>query len=559
MKKLSISGLRIRTKMILLFSILVLISITIVGFTTYTITKNYIVNDIQNSLSSSTKTMINQISLLEGAYNSSEFGAKLQYVIESEKASYITRGLKPQIYIFDRQLNSIRWQDGSLEKEENNVISKSQIAEMFKKNNGLIHTKLSNNDVLISYRYIIEKDWLYVIIVSENAYLKPVYEIRNATLLIGLFSLIFAFILSMIGTKGITEPLTKLQKVFNKISTGDLKTVSDIKTGSLEIVNISNSVSYMVSNLRDIVQKIYKIIEGLNAHAETFKDVSVKSIEKTKEIFESMKEISSGSEKQKIAIENTTNNIVEIKSSANLMMLNVDKTVNSAKVMNETAVMGLNAIENVAENMKAISLSVQDTYELFKRLVVNSKKINDIVDIIKNISKQTHLLSLNTAIEAAKAKEHGRGFRVVADEIRKLSVDSENAIVQASAILSEVLDEIYSANTRIEKEKDVIAKGLSISERAKENFNDIYMNIKITKENILELEGYIKKVTGNLDKIMSDALIVKEISAGFNQNAGAVEKNIDEEYEMIINLEKATNDLIDYAQLLNESVKDFKI
>ncbi|MDI3310519.1 MAG: methyl-accepting chemotaxis protein [Thermoanaerobacterium sp.] len=559
MKKLSIYSLRIRTKMILLFSILVLISITIVGFTTYTITKNYIVNDIQNSLSSSTKTMINQISLLEGAYNSSEFGAKLQYVIESEKADYDIRGLKPQIYIFDRQFDSIRWQDGSLKKEESNVISKSEITEMFKKNNGLIHTKLSNNAVLISYRYIIEKDWLYVIIVSENAYLRPVDEIRNATLLIGFFSLILAFLLSIVGTKGITKPLTKLQKVFSKISTGDLKIASDIKAGSFEIVNISNSVSYMVSNLRDMVQKIYKIIEGLNTHAEVFKDVSAKSIEKTKEIFESMKEISSGSEKQKIAIENTANNIIEIESAANLMMSNVDKTVNSAKVMNETAVMGLNAIQSVAENMKAISLSVQDTYELFKRLVINSKKINDIVDIIKNISKQTHLLSLNAAIEAAKAKEHGRGFRVVADEIRKLSEDSENAIVQASTILSEVLDEIYSANTRIEKEKDVIAKGLSISKKAEENFNDIYMNIKITKENILELEEYIKKVMGNIDKIMSEALIVKEISAGFNQSAGDVEKNIDEEYEMIINLEKVTNDLIGYAQLLNEAVKDFKI
>jgi hypothetical protein len=71
MKKISISNLRIKTKMILLFSALILISITIVGCTTYTIAKNYIVNDIEHSLSSSTKTMINQISLLEGAYNSS--------------------------------------------------------------------------------------------------------------------------------------------------------------------------------------------------------------------------------------------------------------------------------------------------------------------------------------------------------------------------------------------------------------------------------------------------------------------------------------------------------
>ncbi|WP_434564289.1 methyl-accepting chemotaxis protein [Thermoanaerobacterium thermosaccharolyticum] len=559
MKKISISNLRIKTKMILLFSVLVLISITIVGCTTYTITKNYIVNDIEHSLSSSTKTMINQISLLEGAYNSSEFGSKLQYVVESEKADYDIRGLKPQIFIFDRQFNSIRWQDGSLKKKKSNIIDKSEIIKMFKNKNGLIHTKLNNDSVLISYRYIIEKDWLYVIIVSENAYLKPVTEIRYVTILIGILSLILAFLLSMIGTKGITEPLIRLQRVFSRISTGDLKTVSDIRSGSLEIVDISNSVNHMVSNLRDTVIKIYRIIEGLNTHAEDFKGVSAISIDKTKEIFESIKEISSGSEKQKAAIEDTTNNILEIKSVANLMISNVDKTVNSAKAMNDTALMGLDAVKSVAENMKAINLSVEDTYELFKRLVANSERINDIVDIIKNISKQTHLLSLNAAIEAAKAKEHGKGFSVVANEIRKLSEDSESAIVQASSILSEVLNEINGANVRIEREKDAITKGLLISKKAEDNFKDIYRNIKVTKENILELEDQIKKVIGHIDKIMSEALIVKEISTGFNQSTSDVEKNIDEEYDMIVKLEKTTKDLIGYAELLNGAVKDFKI
>ncbi|MDN5316509.1 MAG: methyl-accepting chemotaxis protein [Thermoanaerobacterium sp.] len=559
MKKISISNLRIKTKMILLFSALILISITIVGCTTYTIAKNYIVNDIEHSLSSSTKTMINQISLLEGAYNSSEFGAKLQYVIESEKADYDIRGLKPQIFIFDKQFNSIRWQDGSLKKEKSSIIDKSEITKMFKNNNGLIHTKLNNNSVLISYRYIIEKDWLYVIIVSENAYLKPVAEIKYVTILIGILSLILAFLLSMIGTKGITEPLIRLQRVFSKISTGDLRTISDIKSGSLEIIDISNSVNHMVSNLRDTVIKIYKIIEGLNKHAEDFKGVSEISIDKTKEIFESIKEISSGSEKQKAAIEDTTNNILEIESVANSMITNVDKTVDSAKAMNETALMGLNAIEDVAENMKAISLSVEDTYELFKRLVANSKKINDIVDIIRNISKQTHLLSLNAAIEAAKAKEYGRGFSVVATEIRKLSEDSENAITEASGILSEILNEINGANLRIERERDAITKGLLISEKAEGNFKDIYRNIETTRENIFGLEGQIKKVMEYIDKIMSEALIVKEISAGFNQSTSDVEKNIDEEYGMMVKLEKATKDLIGYAEMLNSAVKDFKI
>ncbi|SNX52773.1 methyl-accepting chemotaxis protein [Thermoanaerobacterium sp. RBIITD] len=559
MRKLIISNLKIKTKVLLLFSILILISITIVGYTTYTITKNYIVNDIEHSLLSSTKIMINQISLLVGAYNSREFGSKLQYVVESEKADYDIRGLEPQIYIFDKQFYSIKWQDGSLAKEKNNKIDNSLIAKMFTRNNGLIHTKLNNKNVLISYKYIIEKDWLYVIIVSEDAYLKPVARIRYVTIFTGILSLILAFLLSMIGTKGITEPLIRLQKILSNISTGDLRTISDIKAGSPEIIDISNSVNNMVTNLRDIIIKINRIINGLNTYSEDFKNVSAISIAKTKEIFAHIKEISTGSEKQKVTIDETTNNILKIKSVANSMISNIEKTVSSAKVMNDTALTGLQAIENVTENMKAINLSVEDTYNLFKRLVYNSKKINDIVDLIKNISKQTHLLSLNAAIEAARADEYGKGFSVVADEIRKLSNDSENAIGQASGLLSEILNEINGANIRIEKEKDAVTRGLLISEKAEDNFKDIYKNIKITKENIFELEDQIKKVIGHIDKIMSEALIVKEISTSFNQSTSDVEKNVDEEYETIINLERTTKDLIEYAELLNEVVKKFEV
>lgn len=554
-----ISGLTIKAKILLLFSILILVSISIVGITTYKIAERQITATIEQDLTTSTRIMINQISLLEGAYTSSELGAKLQYVIQSEKTDYTKRGLKPQIYIFDKNTNTINWQDGSLSIKKDTYIPKNIINEFFKEKSGLKHIRLNNENVIISFRYIVEKDWLYVMVVSRDAYIAPILRIRDITIFTGIVSLLLAFILSLIGARGITMPLLKLEKIAKIASTGDLTVVADLTGNGPEIDSLATGTNKMIQNLKDIISKMRNIIDGLNGYGSEFRDVSQNSINKIKEIFNTIKEVSAGSETQRTVVDDASGNIIAIGSLTDEMISNVDETVNSSDRMNESAMMGIQAVKDVTTNMEAIDLSIKNTSDMLNRLVQNSNKITEIIDLIKNISSQTHLLSLNAAIEAARAGEYGRGFSVVAEEIRKLSINSEIAIEQVSGILNLISDEILDADNKIKKDMEIVSCGKIIVQKMKDSFKDIYDSILETRKNIINLKSNINTVKEYLNKITDETMVIKEISFSFNNMAKDAEKSIEAEYDMIDNLEVSAVGLLDYASMLTDVVSRFKV
>lgn len=557
---MNFKNLKISSRIILLFTLLILVSTAIVGMSTYTISRNYIKQTINSDLNSSTQTITNEISLLEGAYSSADLAFKLQYIIQNQKNDYFKRGYKPDIYIFSRDGKCIDWQDGTLNPTNGTLIPKTTINEIFKHKQGLKDIKLKGQDVSISYRYILEKDWMYAIAVNKDAYLKPIFKIRNLTLLIMVISALAAIIISYLGSKSISNPIVQLEKNMVRCAGGDLTV--EIRNNSYagpEINSLNSGMTFMVSSLKGMIIKMIHITKSLNDYSDEFKVVAGKSVLKIKQIFNIVKEVTEDAEKQKTDIDKATKDILAVKNVMDLMVESLDGTVNSAEIMNKSATEGRNAIQDVTKNMQTIYDSFEGTFNVFNVLLNNSKEMADIINLIKNISDQTKLLSLNASIEAARAGEYGKGFNVVAEEVRKLSVSTDKAIDGVETMLEQISNGIIEVNQRMKSEKQVVETGISITNRAENSFADIYSNITGTQDKIEELNMNIEEVVHYLENIRKRTILIKDVSDNFSQKTKDVEDFIENELSMIGKIEESSKGLSGYSQMLQEAAAGFKV
>ncbi|BAI81004.1 methyl-accepting chemotaxis protein [Deferribacter desulfuricans SSM1] len=224
------------------------------------------------------------------------------------------------------------------------------------------------------------------------------------------------------------------------------------------------------------------------------------------------------------ASEEMSSTIAEIARNANDASIKADETVkitqDGAKLIEET-VNYVEQVNSVLENLKVEISSLSE----------NSQKIGEILSVINDIADQTNLLALNAAIEAARAGEHGRGFAVVADEVRKLAEKTQKSTKEIEDMIKEMQANVSEVNHKAEDVGNAVSKQVEIAEKTKESFDNIYY--------------YINDL---VNLILSITTAVEEQSSATEQIARSVENvatRADENKKEIFDLIRKINMMID--------------
>ena len=359
--------------------------------------------------------------------------------------------------------------------------------------------------------------------------------------------------------RSIARPVSEMAGVAREIAAGNL-TVQVKKAGSKdEIGALTDSFRQMIEGLRNLVRQTSQSAEQLAASSEELTASAGQSAQAATNVAQSIVAVAEGSEKQSRAVEETSGAIDTIAQSIRSL---ADKSRNVSGLAGQAAqegTTGRQAIDRAGSQMAEIDESSKAVQTAVDELSESSQKIQEIVALITGIAGQTNLLALNAAIEAARAGEQGRGFAVVADEVRKLAEQSEEAAKQIAAMIQGNVSSIDGAVRAMGKTSENVQAGIKVMEEAGLAFARIAGHIEKVSQEIGAMNGSINEVvsaSGNVDR---SAKQIEQISRDTSSQTQNVSAATEEQSASAEEIASASHTLAQLAQELQNNIQRFKV
>ncbi len=423
---------------------------------------------------------------------------------------------------------------------------------------GIVSFNLKGVDKIGAHVQNERTGWTMLAVVSKSEITDSNLHLLYTLLIAILVVLLLAAVVVIIFSKKTTKKLSSLEVALGLAASGDLTVRTHVDSDD-ELGSLSNSFNAMMESISELIKSVVdsadSVVDTTTSLSESFNQVELA----VGEVATSITEVAHGTTQQAQDTDSGLNSTEEFGKALGSVNSSLNNVANSFIHVTDLNSTGLEMMQKLTVATADSSRKAESVMTAINDVNESSNEIVAILDVIRGIADQTNLLALNAAIEAARAGEQGRGFAVVADEVRKLAEDSKQSVEDIGKIIVKTQGQSKTAVHEMESAAVTVTIQSELIANTNDTFNKIAQAIKEFTVKLQDVQvqndGMTSKKNDMLEVMQSIAASAQETSASAEQISASTEEQLAIMSE-VANSTKALNEL---AETLMSKVNKFKV
>jgi methyl-accepting chemotaxis protein len=370
--------------------------------------------------------------------------------------------------------------------------------------------------------------------------------------IIGLFSTELVF-----GTSSYTLSMVAIHALFLVLTSGAV--IWQVYIGNVSEAAQENKQIEQRKVVRD--QIIDQLSSTINSILDTSNQLALQSEQTniiSNNISQSIKQVASGSKIQLLKVEENVTTIEEISSGIKRISLSSNEVSEASDLSAKEAEEGNKYMQKLISQMSLTNDSVSESYTIVKMLQNQSESIGSFLTIIRDISDQTNLLALNAAIESARAGEAGRGFSIVASEVRKLAEQSAQSVSQIAEIITQIQINSMSSVSKMDIVKENVESGIHLVQKANDSFNQIFKSAENIASQIQEVSAATQQLNASSEEVSNSIIEMMQFAKSTSESTLQVSASSEQHLQSIALISHVSDSLNQMTNKLKEIMENIR-
>ena len=450
--------------------------------------------------------------------------------------------------------------DGNVSTDKSLIYGTSFYKKAFdgKADSGNQMVTFQGKEYMFVYSKLSAGDLMVTALIPSDRLLEQSAGIKQLTSVLVIICMILALALGVIISRQMSGTIHYILRQLRKVSNGDL-TVKLTAKHKDEFGLLCDGVNDTVEHMKSLIKDVNEVSEQVGVAAAHVAQTSGTFMETSKNIQSAVVEIEDGVNKLDSNSDNCMNQMDSLSGKINNVSSNADEIEKLTNITGETISAGISSVQSLTKSAESTAEITRNVITSIEELEEKSKSIGHIVSAINVIAEQTNLLSLNASIEAARAGEAGRGFSVVAEEIRKLADQCLASSSQISLIVNEIIGKTGQVVEIARQAETVVSSQSGAVEETTASFRHIDELVAQLLQALETIINNVQEMNGARNETLTAIESITDASSKTAACSSSVHNAAGTQIDAIKNLDEASQSLTSKAESLLDALSTFQI